>query len=262
MDLETARSAAMGRSGPDPVRGRRSSAGWDRWFQFRYVVYLTLVLTGFALSWVQGRSGHGQRVWLTLPQAVSRVTHIGLHSAIVTMTGATILLATAAALLRTWATAYIGPNWKSDSAPKSDVFTAAGPYRFVRNPLSLGMVLHTLALCVLMSWMGAAFTLGSTLLLQWAAIAAEERSLAARDVAGYGTYVARVPRLLPRLRGTEKGVAAEAHWRSAVVREIYFWGAAASFSAFGSTYNAQPILQGLLVSLGVAIVVQGLMRRA
>ncbi len=69
----------------------------------------------------------------------------------------------------------------------------------MRNPLYLGTILHTLALCLLMSWVGAAFAVVAIALLQVLLIRSEERFLSATLGAAYRVYVQKVPRIVPRL---------------------------------------------------------------
>ncbi len=262
MDLEAAREATLGREqGLPPSRKSRLSRALEVVFRFRYALHLLVYLGGFAISWAGFRGLQLQRVWLALPEVISRFFGTDLNRAIVAVTTGAILFAAAAALLRTWGTAYLGAGAVTDSQLHGQEIAVRGPYRYVRNPLYLGTLLHTLALCVLMSWAGAIFTLVATLLLQVGMVAAEEEYLAGQAPVAYNLYRQRVRRFLPHVLHPEASPGGQAQWGRAVLCEIYMWGAAISFTAFGSSYNALPILQGLLVSLGVSIVVHGLMSK-
>jgi hypothetical protein len=48
----------------------------------------------------------------------------------------------------------------------------------------------------------------------------------------------------------------------AVLSEIYMWGVAVSFAALGWRYNAALVTQGVLVSLGVALVARAFVPKA
>jgi hypothetical protein len=52
------------------------------------------------------------------------------------------------------------------------------------------------------------------------------------------------------------------HWLQAFLGELYFAGAFVVVAAFGWSFNAQPIRQGILISLGVWLVVRAFLPRA
>jgi hypothetical protein len=167
-----------------------------------------------------------------------------------------ILLALGAALLRTWGSAYLGISVVHSGGLHGDEVVAAGPYRCVRNPLYIGTFLHTLALALLMPPSGAVFCIVAIGLVQLRLIGAEESFLSGRLGDAYTAYCARVPRLVPALRPRLAGSAVRPSWFSAILGEIYMWGVVASFAVAGWRYNAQLVLQGVLISLGVSLVVR------
>lgn len=100
----------------------------------------------------------------------------------------------AGAILRWWATLYIGGRKTTDLA-------TTGAYSFCRNPLYLGSFLMQVAVVFLLE----SLTLGIATLLVAAyylgvTVAAEERRLAGIYGAKFQDYVARVPRLIPSFR--------------------------------------------------------------
>ncbi len=239
--------------------GRRSAP--DVIFRFRYGLHVLTYATAFFLSWADPLHLGARRVWLDLPLTMSNVLHLDLQTAIVTLTAAATLLAFAAAWLRTWATAYLGSQTVFDASLRGDRINAAGPYRYLRNPLYVGTVLHTLALSVLMTWSGAVFCIVVIVAMQVALVMAEERFWQAAGDPAYGRYAARVPRVLPRFRaGIEGSSRVKARWPQALAGEVYLWGVAISFAALGFTYNAVLVLQGVVVSFGLSIAVRGLLR--
>ena len=247
--------------GAAPSRAR-DSEGWfqDRLFRERLLLHVLIYGAGFLVSFSLSRWVTARRVWLALPAYLAAHFTISLSAAVTTITGLAIVLAFTGALLRTWGNAYLGAGVVFDSEMRGARMVVEGPYRFLRNPLYVGTVLHTLALCLLMTWPGALLTLVLILALQAALIGAEERYLARNLGETYAEYVRAVPRLLPKL--SRSGVArteTRGAWGYAAASEIYMWGTAVSFAVFGWTYNPVLILQGVLVSFGLAIVVRGLL---
>jgi hypothetical protein len=173
-----------------------------------------------------------------------------------------VLLAFAAAVLRTWATAYLGAGVVQDSAMHSVGVVQAGPFRYMRNPLYVGTWLMTLALALLMPPSGAVFAVVTIVLFQLRLILAEEAFLSARLGEAYREYLARVPRLFPALRARVPATAVRPRWGQAVLSEIFPWGIAVSFAAVGWQYNAQLLERCVLVCLGVWMIVRGVMKPA
>jgi protein-S-isoprenylcysteine O-methyltransferase Ste14 len=192
---------------------------------------------------------------------------------------AAIGCAVAGAWLRTWGTAYLGVDVMSDKQMRSDTvihpseparrgsrLMAAGPYRYMRNPLYVGSWLNTLALTLLMRPSGAVFTLVALVGFHVRLILAEEAFLRAKLGEAYVAYCAQVPRIVPKLTSPKptsqnRDVGHPARWDRAAVAEVYMWGSAAGFAVLGWRYDANLLLQCVLVSLGVALVVKGLVGR-
>ncbi len=261
MDLEEARREAGQReAGQREVKSSPRVGILDLVFRFRYLLHLAIYALGFVMTGNGTRAAGLQRVWLWLPEVVAARTSVSLEQAIAGVTGLAIVCAVSAALLRTWAAAYLGPEVVVSPKFEGASIMAGGPYRFLRNPLYVGIVLHTIAICVLMSWPAAIVVILLTLALEWTLVMAEERYLAGQMGDAYRSYRERVPRFFPsptRRLGPGSGAA---RWGRAFLSEIYMWGAAFSFAAFGRTYNALLIMQGLVISFGISIVVRGLLR--
>lgn len=71
--------------------------------------------------------------------------------------GCGALLVFLAALLRTWATAYLRTEIVHDTSQHSEALVADGPYRYVRNPLYLANLPMAAGIGVLASRMGSFF---------------------------------------------------------------------------------------------------------
>ncbi len=140
-----------------------------------------------------------------------------------------------------------------------DQVVAAGPYRFLRNPLYLGTFVHTLALALLMPPSGAIFCIFVIGLFQLRLIASEEAFLTAKLGEPYLAYRARVPALLPALTPRVPASPTQPKWLQAFLGELYFWGVFLAFVIAGWRYNAFLIIQGVLISLGVSLVARAFM---
>jgi protein-S-isoprenylcysteine O-methyltransferase Ste14 len=231
-------------------------------FRFRYLLHLMIYAIGFTAPWNLFLHYDTIRTWQLLAATLARAGWLGFSAATVGVLGAGIALAFVAAVVRTWAAAYLGDAVVHGGRLVGDSVVASGPYRYVRHPLYLGAMLHTLALVLLMPPTGAVFSIVATAVLLMRLIGAEEAFLTARLGESYAVYRAKVPSLLPGLRPSPRP-SLRAHvqastvrprWVTAFAGEIYMWGAAASFASLGWRYNAQLVLQGVIVALGVALV--------
>jgi hypothetical protein len=142
-----------------------------------------------------------------------------------------------------------------------DRMLADGPYRRTRNPLYLGTLLHTLGVAILMPPSGAVFTVALLWIFEVRLALAEEPFLTARFGQPYLDYKAAVPRFLLALSPQFPAAGARPHWLLAFFSELYFPAAFIVLAIFGWSFNAQPIRQGLLISLGVWLIVRALLPR-
>lgn len=250
------RNPASGEQRDSRSRDNNASDLLNLVFRFRHLLHILVLGGAFAISWATRHSGGMQRVWLTLPEAVSAHLKISLGSAITALTTIAMLLAVAAAALRTWGTAYLGREVVFGSNLNEGQIITSGPYRYLRNPLYVGTMLHTLALTVLMTWVGAIFAIAAMAALQLALIAAEKRYYEKQLGSPYFPENRRVPTQSPTPNPDIRP-----RWAQALAGEIYMWGVAVSFAAFGFSYNALLVWQGVLVSFGLSIVVRGLTKK-
>ncbi len=226
-------------------------------FEFRIRVWLHAVLigVGFWAPWNMGQPvGANAHSWGVLAAALA--PYVGdIVRAFDLLLVVAIVLATGAALLRTWGAAYLGAGVVQDGAMHAGV-VADGPYRYVRNPLYLGTFLHVVALGLLMSRSGAVFAIVTVAVLQVRLILGEEAFLTGQLGEPYREYCAMVPRLLPALRARVNATGRVARWGAAFVAEIYMWGVAGVFAFLGWRYNAGLLMQGVIVSFGAWILVR------
>ena len=231
-------------------------------FRLRFLIHGIIYVIGFTAPWDYALHLDSIRTWQWLAAWSSRTGWFGFSGATTAVLALGIVLALAAALLRTWATAYMGASIVKSAAMHGDRIVADGPYRFLRNPLYVGLFLNTLALALLMPPTGAAFCIVILGFFELRLIAAEESFLTAQKGEPYLAYCARVPRVLPALTPRLPASGARAHWLTALLGEIYFWGAFISFASLGWGYNAVRIVQGVLISLGLSIIVRAFLPKA
>lgn len=231
-------------------------------FRYRYLVHFVILLVGFTAPWDYFLPfDKGLKTWLFLSAWAARFGWLSFNASTITLLVLGTICAITAAWLRTWASAYIGSSIVQDSALHGDAMVAAGPYRFVRNPLYLGLFVHVLALALLMPPSGALFAVVAIALFELRLIAVEEGFLTRTLGEPYRAYCARVPRLWPAMRPRIPASATAASWGAALLSESYFWGVAIAFIAVGWRYNSFLITQGVIISLGLSLIVRAAMPR-
>lgn len=236
-------------------------------FRFRFLIHAMIYVLGFSAPWDRwlhlDSAGPNAHVWGTLsahlamllPHSLSIATAFNL---LLVLGGACALLS---AWLRTWASAYMGAATVHASAMQGERVVAGGPYRYFRNPLYVGIFIHTFALALFMPPSGAVFCIVAVALFETRLILGEEAFLGAKLGEAYRAYCVQVPRLFPALRARVAASTMRPAWGMAFLSEIYMWGVVVVFAVDGYRYNAQPIVQGILISLGLSMVVRALLPR-
>ncbi len=160
------------------------------------------------------------------------------------------LLALLAALLRTWAAAYLHSVVVHDHALHSEKLVADGPFRWTRNPLYLGGVLLAAGVGFLASRLGWFIMTFGLLLFYYRLIFREEAALTASQGESFRAYCAAVPRFFPALRPRVPASGAKPRWGQAFAGEAFIWGFALSVVAFAITLSEKIFWIVLGVSLG------------
>ena len=232
-------------------------------FRFRFLILAVIFVLGFTAPWDGwlhlDSAGPNAHLWGTLaadlsmlkPGAVSIATAFNLLLALAT------LCALVAAVLRTWASAYLGAATVQSYSMHGDSVVAAGPFRYLRNPLYLGIFIHTFALALLMPPSGAIFSIVAIGFFELRLIAGEEAFLTAKLGDSYLAYCARVPRIFPALTPRVAASLTPPAWPLAFLTEIYMWGVVLIFALMGYRYNALVLTRGVLIALGVSLIVRG-----
>ena len=221
-----------------------------------------IYVIGFATPWNYWLHLDTVRTWQWLAAWLTRQGWLSFSVATDVVLVLGIAWSLKAAWLRTWGAAYLGSGVVQDASLHGDRMVAAGPYRYMRNPLYWGTFVHTLALALLMLPSGAVFSIVAIGLFQLRLIGSEEAFLTAKLGEPYKEYCRLVPRLFPAFRARVPAAQVKPAWSGAVLGEIYFWGVALSFAALGWRYNSFLIIQGVLVSLGVSLIARAFVPKA
>ena len=149
------------------------------------------------------------------------------------------LLVFLAALVRSWATAYLHANVVHDADLHSERLLADGPYRHLRNPLYLGNILMAVGIGFLASRIGFVVIVVVNILIVLRLIAREEASLLASQGESYRRYYEAVPSLLPSIRARVPAGTGQPNWRDGFFGESFVWGFAFGMAAFTVTLNVK-----------------------
>lgn len=223
-------------------------------FRYRDGLIVAILLLGFWAPLDRMGGQHPSSTWLVLSGLLAQHHLLPIEDASIAVTALATLLALAAAILRTWGAAYLGSGVAKATALHGERIVADGPYRYMRNPLYLGVELHVLALTILMPPGGAVFVLVAIPLLLAVLIHAEEQYLAAEKGEVYRAYMRQVPRILPKVFPCIASGGASPRWGQALLGEMYMWGVALTYAALGYRYNALLLAQGVVIFYGVSLV--------
>jgi protein-S-isoprenylcysteine O-methyltransferase Ste14 len=238
-------------------------------FRLRYPVHFVIYVLGFTAPWNylfnQGAASaefwSGKAIWLPAALDIERAGWLSLTGASNLLLALGICFALAGAGLRTWGTAYLGAGVVKHTGMQGDAVVADGPYRHLRNPLYLGIFLHTFALALLMPASGALFAITAIGMEELRLIGGEEAFLEGKLGQSYLDYKAKVPSMWPALRAAVPASGVRPAWGMAVLSEAYFWGVPVAFASVGMRYNALLVTQGVVIALGVALVARAFVPR-
>jgi protein-S-isoprenylcysteine O-methyltransferase Ste14 len=144
-----------------------------------------------------------------------------------------------AALVRTWATAYLRSDVVFDTRLHAERLVADGPFRHVRNPLYLGSILMAAGMAPLASLPGAVVLVMAIVLIFVRLIGREEYELASTQGAAFQRYLSTVPRLVPALAPRVPSSGVPPRWWQAVWGEIFVWMFAVGTLAIALTLNSR-----------------------
>lgn len=167
----------------------------------------------------------------------------------------------AAALIRTWASAYLKAGVVYASEVQTETLVADGPYRWVRNPLYLGNVLLAIGMGSLMSRVGFGVAVLAMLVFCYRLILREEAELEVSQGEHYARYRNAVPRLWPALRPRAPAAGHPARGRDGFKAEAWSWGFAAAVVGFAITLSTTVFFVILGASLLVFWVSSALLQK-
>jgi protein-S-isoprenylcysteine O-methyltransferase Ste14 len=201
-------------------------------FRFRFLIIMTLFIGGFCCYTLDPVNVSVMLAGWLMGHAVGFRYSSDRHVVqIILAFGA--VLAVLAALVRTWATAYLQSEVVHDAKLHGEGLVADGPYRYVRNPLYLGGVLFAIGFAMAASRLGFVVIVGGLTLFYYRLIAREESLLSEKQGEPYRRFLEAVPRLVPGLRPRVAAGGLVPRWGQAVVGETFMWlfAVAACFAA-------------------------------
>src|SRR5580658_3772177 len=187
-------------------------------FRLRVVIIVAVVWLGFWAPWIEAW-GIGRRIslieWLAL-----ELSRMGLFSFTVATPVVIVLAALIAAIgavVRIWGTAYLGAFTVNHGQMQAGAVMAAGPYRYVRNPLYIGTWFMMAAMTFIMTPSGALFVMVALTIFELRLILGEEAFLMLQLGEPYLAYCNAVPRLFPRLRSALPPSSTKPHWLRSIL---------------------------------------------
>ncbi len=160
------------------------------------------------------------------------------------------VLLIAAALIRTWASAYLQSDVVYAAAIQTRSLVADGPYRHLRNPLYFANLLMAIGMGAMTSRVGFFVLLLGMLLFCYRLVLREEAELRAVQGESYEQYRKAVPRFWPALQARVHAGHGQANWAAGFKAESWYWGLAAALVAFAITLKAN--LFFVIVGLSLA----------
>ena len=229
-------------------------------FRLRMAINAAIILLGFWAPWIEAWHIGGRITLLEwLPLELGRTGLVTFTVAVPIAIAVSAVLAAAGAVLRVWGTAYLGTGTVNSFNMKAGEVMADGPFRYVRNPLYLGVWFMVAAIAFIMPATGALFTVVLISLFMARLILAEEAFLAAGIGEPYDQYRRSVPRLVPRLRSSLPSAGSRPHWLRAVLAELTPIGVFVTFAFLSWSYDSRLMGREILIFFGASLVARALM---
>jgi protein-S-isoprenylcysteine O-methyltransferase Ste14 len=228
-------------------------------FEFRFRVFIIVLFyaLGFWAPWTW--TGYrfapsGDTAWLAASTTLARWGWLPIDRATLLVTALAIFLGFAGAILRVWGTAYLGSSIVHAGPMQAGSVMAAGPYRYVRNPLYLGSLFMAASIAILMPPSGAVVFLVVLGLFYFRLILGEEEFLASQIGAAYLEYKQQAPRLLPRLRPRIAESPARPQWLTSIVAETLPVTYPLCLAVLAWRYDPRLLIRCLVICFGLSLV--------
>lgn len=219
-----------------------------------------IIILGFWAPWIDSW-GIGSRIslleWLALEISRTGLIRFTTATPVVIVAGAS--LAGFAALLRVSGTAYLGSRTVQGGQMNAEAVMTGGPYRFLRNPLYLGLWCMVAGMALIMPPTGALVCMAILSVFLLRLILGEEAFLAKHLGDPYRAYLASVPRLAPRLRSAIAKGNAKPDWPRGVLAELLSIGVFVTLACVSWTYDNRLMGRAILISFGISLVVRALL---
>lgn len=226
-------------------------------FRLRMAINAVIIILGFWAPWIEAW-GIGRRVslieWLAIQISRMGIASFSLATSALVVVAA--LSAAVSAAFRIWGTAYLGPSTVSNIHMIAGSVMADGPYRYLRNPLYIGVWFMVAAMAFLMPATGALFAVVLVSLFMIRLTLAEEAFLTTQLGEPYQAYLRAVPRFMPRLRGAPPSTGANPRWLRAMLTELTPIGVLAAVIVFSRSYDLALAGRTLLVFFGASLIVR------
>jgi protein-S-isoprenylcysteine O-methyltransferase Ste14 len=226
-------------------------------FRLRMLINAVIVVLGLWAPWI-GAWGIGRRVslleWLALELSRTRLLSFTLATPLVIVVAAS--LAAVAMVLRVWGAAYLSPATVINPSMLARGVMADGPYRYVRNPLYLGVWFMIAAMSFVMPVTGALVAMILLTIFLMRLILGEESFLLNRLGEPYQAYLQAVPRIVPRIGSSLPRSGAKPRWGLAVLSELTPIGVFFTLAVLSWRYDNQLMLRAILISFGLSLVVR------
>ena len=227
-------------------------------FRLRMIIQIVIVILGFWAPWKSIGAWNLRSIstleWLALKLFHAGLVSFGAATSAVIVTGA--LASGAGAWLRVWGAASLGYATVHHGQMQGGGLVAAGPYRYVRNPLYLGGWLMFLAVALIMPPSGALVALVLIAVHFLRLILGEEAFLSAKLGEPYRAYLAKVPRLMPSLRPCLPPADSKPQWLMAALTEIFPIGLFFTMAVLAWRFDRLLMAQGVIFSFGLSLVMK------
>lgn len=232
-------------------------------FRLRMAIMAVIIIVGFSSPWL-GISSQAARIPLLmgLPLELSRHGLLSFSMAFHLVIILAALIAANGMVFRIWGAAYLGPATVIHANMRGAALVARGPYRYVRNPLYIGLWAMTAALAFLMPPTGALFVFIAVPLFLLRLTLGEESFLAGELGQPYQDYLRAVPLLVPRLQSTLPPSGRKPQWLRAVFSEFASVGVFLAFAVFSWSYNLRPMAKVIVICFGISLIARAFLLNA